>query len=57
MKNQAYSEREDVKLRKKYDEGLLSSEDFLFYLFNSKEADRLRRAIVSENELLMSDSK
>lgn len=55
MENKSYYEREDVKLRKQYDEGLIGSEEFLSKLFNSVAADRLRRAIVNENEKLLSN--
>lgn len=37
-------------LRKKYESGELSADEFLEKLFNSSEADRRRRNIVKRNE-------
>lgn len=52
MENKPYFKCEDIKLRNKYDEGLLSSEDFLLHLFKPGKADRLKRAILDEMESL-----
>ncbi len=40
-----------VDLRKQYDEGELTPEQFLDKLFGSEEADRLRRSIVEKVEV------
>ncbi|WP_379545397.1 hypothetical protein [Oceanobacillus sojae] len=41
-----------MELRRKYDEGEITAEQFLDRLFSTREADRRRRKIVAKNEKL-----
>ena len=42
--------RKDVKLRRLYEEGEISSDEFIKKLFESEECDRVRRNIVNRNK-------
>ena len=42
--------RNDVELRKKYQAGEISADEFLDKLFSTNEADRRRKRIVEKNE-------
>lgn len=50
MSDKKYFDREDISLRRMYDDGEIDSEEFLKKLFNSREADRERRKIVRKNK-------
>lgn len=50
MIEKKYFDRDDVSLRRMYEEGKINSKEFLELLFSSKEADRTRRKIVKKNE-------
>lgn len=45
-----YSRKRNLELRRKYENGEISAEEFLDKLFSSREADRRRRNIVKKNE-------
>ncbi|WP_156960087.1 hypothetical protein [Oceanobacillus manasiensis] len=47
-----FEERKDVELRRKYDNGEISVDEFYNKLFSSRVADRDRRKIVKKNEKL-----
>lgn len=49
---QNLDERKDMELRRKYDEGEITAEQFIDRLFSTREADRRRRKIVAQNEKL-----
>lgn len=48
MENKNYFEQENVKLRIKYDMGLVSSEEFFSKSMNTEKADILKKAIMNE---------
>lgn len=50
MKKRRVVERKDVILRKMYESGEISSEEFLNKLFSTREADRKRIRIVEKNK-------